>query len=63
MINEGYCGKQMYSYHSNLGEWQARLVHMVRAGVTSSVHAGVVLAFIRFWLIINTINPNLREYL
>lgn len=63
MINEGYCGKQMYSYHSNLDEWRARLVHMASAEVRSFVHAVVILAFIRFWLIINTISPNLGEYL
>lgn len=53
----------MYSYHSNLDEWQARFVHMVRAEVRSFVQAAVILAFIRFWLIINTVSPNLGEYL
>lgn len=53
----------MYSYHSNLDEWRARLVHMASAEVRSFVHAVVILAFIRFWLIINTISPNLGEYL
>lgn len=53
----------MHSYHSDWDEWQARLVHMVSAEVRSFVHAAVILAFIRFWLIINTITPNLGEYL
>lgn len=61
MINEGYCGSRCTS--SNLDEWRARLVHTVSAEVRSFVHAVVILEFIRLWLIINTISPNLGEYL
>lgn len=63
MIHGGYCGKQMYSCHSDLDEWQARLVHMVSADVRSFVQAAVISALLRFWLIINTTTPNLGEYL
>lgn len=55
MINEGYCGKQMYCCHSNWdGRW-AGAVHMLNTEAMIFVSVAVILAFIRFRLIINTV--------
>lgn len=55
MINEGYCGKQMYCCHSNWDGRRAGAVHMLNTEAMIFVSVAVILAFIRFRLIINTV--------